>query len=231
MIKWNVDCGVGAVVHRLEEDMGIVTKIFGTHSQREIKLIKPLLKKIEELRPTMGELSDDSCVQKRRNIKNVMQRENLSDSILPEAYATVREAAKRVLNQEHYPVQLLGGIILHQGRIAEMRTGEGKTQTALLPAYLNALTGKGVHVVTVNDYLAQRDAQWMGRVHEFLGLTVGVVLNSMNNDERRAAYNCDITYVTNNELGFDYLRDNMVIYKEQLHEGCILPSLMRWIPY
>ena len=216
MIKWNVDCGVGAVVHRLEEDMGIVTKIFGTHSQREIKLIKPLLKKIEELRPTMGELSDDQLRAKTQEYKERYAKGESLDSILPEAYATVREAAKRVLNQEHYPVQLLGGIILHQGRIAEMRTGEGKTQTALLPAYLNALTGKGVHVVTVNDYLAQRDAQWMGRVHEFLGLTVGVVLNSMNNDERRAAYNCDITYVTNNELGFDYLRDNMVIYKEQL---------------
>lgn len=196
--------------------MGIVTKIFGTHSQREIKLIKPLLKKIEELRPTMGEFSDDQLRAKTQEYKDRYAKGESLDSILPEAYATVREAAKRVLNQEHYPVQLLGGIILHQGRIAEMRTGEGKTQTALLPAYLNALTGKGVHVVTVNDYLAQRDAQWMGRVHEFLGLTVGVVLNSMNNDERRAAYNCDITYVTNNELGFDYLRDNMVIYKEQL---------------
>ncbi len=196
--------------------MGIVTKLFGTHSQREIKLIKPLLNKIEELRPTMGKLSDEQLRAKTQEYKERYAKGESLDSILPEAYATVREAAKRVLNQEHYPVQLLGGIILHQGRIAEMKTGEGKTQTALLPAYLNALTGKGVHVVTVNDYLAQRDAQWMGRVHEFLGLTVGVVLNSMNNDERRAAYNCDITYVTNNELGFDYLRDNMVIYKEQL---------------
>ena len=196
--------------------MGIVTKLFGTHSQLEIKLIKPLLNKIEELRPTMGKLSDEQLRAKTQEYKERYAKGESLDSILPEAYATVREAAKRVLNQEHYPVQLLGGIILHQGRIAEMKTGEGKTQTALLPAYLNALTGKGVHVVTVNDYLAQRDAQWMGRVHEFLGLTVGVVLNSMNNDERRAAYNCDITYVTNNELGFDYLRDNMVIYKEQL---------------
>ena len=196
--------------------MGIVTKLFGTHGQREIKLIKPLLNKIEELRPTMGKLSDEQLRAKTQEYKERYAKGESLDSILPEAYATVREAAKRVLNQEHYPVQLLGGIILHQGRIAEMKTGEGKTQTALLPAYLNALTGKGVHVVTVNDYLAQRDAQWMGRVHEFLGLTVGVVLNSMNNDERRAAYNCDITYVTNNELGFDYLRDNMVIYKEQL---------------
>ena len=164
----------------------------------------------------MGKLSDEQLRAKTQEYKERYAKGESLDSILPEAYATVREAAKRVLNQEHYPVQLLGGIILHQGRIAEMKTGEGKTQTALLPAYLNALTGKGVHVVTVNDYLAQRDAQWMGRVHEFLGLTVGVVLNSMNNDERRAAYNCDITYVTNNELGFDYLRDNMVIYKEQL---------------
>ena len=196
--------------------MGIVTKIFGTHSQREIKLIKPLLNKIEELRPTMGNLSDEQLRAKTQEYKDRYAKGESLDSLLPEAYATVREAAKRVLNQEHYPVQLLGGIVLHQGRIAEMKTGEGKTQTALLPAYLNALAGKGVHVVTVNDYLAQRDAQWMGSVHEFLGLTVGVVLNSMNNDERRAAYACDITYVTNNELGFDYLRDNMVIYKEQL---------------
>ena len=196
--------------------MGIVTKLFGTHSQREIKLIKPLLNKIEELRPTMGNLSDEQLRAKTQEYKDRYAKGESLDSLLPEAYATVREAAKRVLNQEHYPVQLLGGIVLHQGRIAEMKTGEGKTQTALLPAYLNALAGKGVHVVTVNDYLAQRDAQWMGSVHEFLGLTVGVVLNSMNNDERRAAYACDITYVTNNELGFDYLRDNMVIYKEQL---------------
>ena len=196
--------------------MGIITKLFGTHSQREIKLIMPLIKKIENLRESMMALSDEQLKEKTTEYKERYAKGESLDSLLPEAYATVREAARRVLNQEHYEVQLIGGIILHQGRIAEMKTGEGKTQTALLPSYLNALTGKGVHVVTVNDYLAQRDAEWMGQVHRFLGLTVGVVLNSMDNDERRAAYACDITYVTNNELGFDYLRDNMVIYKEQM---------------
>ena len=154
--------------------------------------------------------------EKQRNSKSRLEKGETLDQIMPEAYAVVREAARRVLGMEHYPVQIIGGIVLHQGRIAEMKTGEGKTLVATLPAYLNALEGRGVHVVTVNDYLAKRDAEWMGQVHEFLGLTVGVVLNSMNSEERRAAYNCDITYVTNNELGFDYLRDNMVIYKEQL---------------
>ncbi len=196
--------------------MGIINKLFGTHSQREIKLIMPLIKKIENLREPMMALSDEQLREKTAEYKERYAKGESLDSLLPEAYATVREAARRVLNQEHYEVQLIGGVILHQGRIAEMKTGEGKTQTALLPSYLNALTGKGVHVVTVNDYLAQRDAEWMGQVHRFLGLTVGVVLNSMDNDERRAAYACDITYVTNNELGFDYLRDNMVIYKEQM---------------
>ena len=198
-------------------DMGLIQKVFGTHSERELKRIMPLVDRIEELRPSMMELSDDELREKTNEYKKRVQQDGESlDSVLPEAFATVREAARRVLNMEHYRVQLIGGIIMHQGRIAEMRTGEGKTLVATLPSYLNALEGKGVHVVTVNDYLAKRDAEWMGQVHEFLGLKVGVVLNSMKPDERREAYACDITYVTNNELGFDYLRDNMVIYKEQL---------------
>ncbi|MBQ6129738.1 MAG: preprotein translocase subunit SecA, partial [Lachnospiraceae bacterium] len=196
--------------------MNIVEKIFGTHSEREVKLVLPLVDKIDALRPQMMARSDQELRALTIEYKKRYANGESLDSLLPEAYATVREAARRVLNMEHYRVQLIGGIILHQGRIAEMRTGEGKTLVATLPAYLNALAGKGVHVVTVNDYLANRDAEWMGQVHEFLGLTVGVVLNSMKPEERRAAYNCDITYVTNNELGFDYLRDNMVIYKEQL---------------
>ena len=196
--------------------MNIIDKVFGTHSERELKRIEPIVKKIESYRESMGQLTDDELKAKTPEFKKRLEQGETLDDLLPEAYAVVREAAKRVLNQEHYRVQLIGGIILHQGRIAEMRTGEGKTQTALLPAYLNALEGKGVHVVTVNDYLAKRDAEWMGQVHEFLGLKVGVVLNDMKPEERREAYNCDITYVTNNELGFDYLRDNMVIYKEQL---------------
>ena len=196
--------------------MGLVRKVFGTHSEREIKRIDGLVKKIEDLRPTMMALSDEQLRDKTKEYRKRLTEGETLDDLLPEAYATVREAARRVLNTEHYRVQLIGGIILHQGRIAEMKTGEGKTQTCLLPAYLNALEGKGVHVVTVNDYLAKRDAEWMGQVHEFLGLKVGVVLNDMKPEERREAYNCDITYVTNNELGFDYLRDNMVIYKEQL---------------
>ncbi len=196
--------------------MNVIEKIFGTHSSRELKRIEPLVDKIEALRPTMQALSDEELRGKTEEYKKRLTDGETLDDLLPEAYATVREAAKRVLNMEHYRVQLIGGIILHQGRIAEMRTGEGKTLVSTLPAYLNALEGKGVHVVTVNDYLAKRDAEWMGQVHEFLGLKVGVVLNSMTSEERQAAYNCDITYVTNNELGFDYLRDNMVIYKEQL---------------
>ena len=199
-----------------EEKMNVIEKIFGTHSSRELKRIEPLVDKIEALRPTMQALSDEELRGKTYEYKMRLHDGETLDDLLPEAYATVREAAKRVLNMEHYRVQLIGGIILHQGRIAEMRTGEGKTLVSTLPAYLNALEGKGVHVVTVNDYLAKRDAEWMGQVHEFLGLKVGVVLNSMTSEERQAAYNCDITYVTNNELGFDYLRDNMVIYKEQL---------------
>ena len=196
--------------------MSVIEKIFGTHSSRELKRIEPLVDKIEALRPTMQALSDEELRGKTEEYKKRLTEGETLDDLLPEAYATVREAAKRVLNMEHYRVQLMGGIILHQGRIAEMRTGEGKTLVSTLPAYLNALEGKGVHVVTVNDYLAKRDAEWMGQVHEFLGLKVGVVLNSMTSEERQEAYKCDITYVTNNELGFDYLRDNMVIYKEQL---------------
>ena len=196
--------------------MKIVDKIFGTHSEREIKNIAPLADKIESLRSEMQALSDEALKGKTAEYKKRLQEGASLDDLLPEAYATVREAARRVLNMEHFRVQLLGGIVLHQGRIAEMRTGEGKTLVSTLPAYLNALEGKGVQVVTVNDYLAKRDAEWMGQIHEFLGLTVGVVLNGMNSEERQKAYGCDITYVTNNELGFDYLRDNMVIYKEQL---------------
>ena len=199
-----------------EEKMSVIEKIFGTHSSRELKRIEPLVDKIEALRPTMQALSDEELRGKTEEYKKRLTEGETLDDLLPEAYATVREAAKRVLNMEHYRVQLIGGIILHQGRIAEMRTGEGKTLVSTLPAYLNALEGKGVHIVTVNDYLAKRDAEWMGQVHEFLGLKVGVVLNSMTSEERQEAYKCDITYVTNNELGFDYLRDNMVIYKEQL---------------
>ena len=194
----------------------IVQKLFGTHSERELKRIMPIVARIEELRPSMQALSDEQLRDKTKEYKKRLSQGETLDDLLPEAFATVREAAKRVLNMEHYPVQLIGGIILHQGRIAEMRTGEGKTLVSTCPAYLNALEGKGVHIVTVNDYLAKRDAEWMGQVHEFLGLKVGVVLNSLKPEERREAYNCDITYVTNNELGFDYLRDNMVIYKEQL---------------
>ncbi|MCM1100072.1 MAG: preprotein translocase subunit SecA [Clostridium sp.] len=196
--------------------MALLEKIFGTHSSRELKRIEPLVNKIEELRPAMQALSDEELRGKTEEYKKRLAEGETLDDLLPEAFATVREAGKRVLNMEHYRVQLIGGIILHQGRIAEMRTGEGKTLVSTLPAYLNALEGKGVHVVTVNDYLAKRDSEWMGQVHEFLGLKVGVVLNGMTAEERQAAYNCDITYVTNNELGFDYLRDNMVIYKEQL---------------
>ena len=196
--------------------MKIVQKIIGTRSEREVKRISPIIDKIESLRPTMQALSDIELREKTTEYKKRVQEGESLDDILPEAFATIREAARRVLNMEHYRVQLIGGLILHQGRIAEMRTGEGKTLVSTLPAYLNALEGKGVLVVTVNDYLAKRDAEWMGQIHEFLGLKVGVVLNSMKPDERREAYACDITYVTNNELGFDYLRDNMVIYKEQL---------------
>ena len=196
--------------------MKLFEKMFGTHSEREVKRIMPLVEKTESLRPQMMEQSDEELRDHTRKFKERLANGETLDDLLPEAFATVREAARRVLGMEHYRVQIIGGIILHQGRIAEMKTGEGKTLVSTLPAYLNALEGRGVHIVTVNDYLAKRDAEWMGKVHEFLGLTVGCVLNDMKPEERRAAYNCDITYVTNNEDGFDYLRDNMVIYKEQL---------------
>ena len=196
--------------------MSLISKIFGTHSQHEVKRIIPIVDKIEALAPEYEKLSDEELKAKTPEFKERLANGETLDDLLPEAYATVREAATRVLGMRHYRVQLIGGVILHQGRIAEMRTGEGKTLVSTLPAYLNALEGKGVHIVTVNDYLAKRDAEWMGQVHEFLGLKVGVILNSLNSDDRREAYNCDITYATNNELGFDYLRDNMVVYKEEL---------------
>ena len=196
--------------------MGLLSKLVGTHSEREVKRLWPIVDKIEALEPEMEKLSDEELKGKTEEFKERLNKGETLDDLMVEAYAVVREAAKRTIGQRHYRVQLLGGIILHQGRITEMRTGEGKTLVSTLPAYLNALEGKGVHVVTVNDYLAKRDAEWMGQIHEFLGLTVGCILNSMDNDERREAYDCDITYATNNELGFDYLRDNMVIYKEQL---------------
>ena len=196
--------------------MNLIEKVFGTHSERELKMIYPIVEKIEKLRPEMMAKSDEELRDHTRIFKERLAAGETLDDILPEAFATVREAARRTLNMEHFPVQLIGGIVLHQGRIAEMRTGEGKTLVSTAPAYLNALNGKGVHIVTVNDYLAKRDAEWMGQIHEFLGLTVGVVLNPMTSEERKKAYNCDITYVTNNELGFDYLRDNMAIYKEQM---------------
>ena len=196
--------------------MGLISKIFGTHSERELKLIYPIVDRIEALEPDMEKLTDEQLREKTDEFKRRLAAGETLDDLMVEAYAVVREAAKRVLGQRHYRVQLVGGVILHQGRISEMRTGEGKTLVSTLPAYLNALEGKGVHIVTVNDYLAKRDAEWMGKVHEFLGLTVGCILNSMDNDQRREAYACDITYGTNNEFGFDYLRDNMVIYKEQL---------------
>ena len=196
--------------------MGFFTKLFGTHSQRELKLIYPIVDQIEALEPEYEKLTDEELRGKTAEFKNRLAQGETLDDLLVEAFAAVREAAKRTIHQRHYRVQLIGGVILHQGRITEMKTGEGKTLVATLPSYLNALEGKGVHVVTVNDYLAKRDREWMGQIHEFLGLTVGVVLNGMDSDERREAYACDITYVTNNEVGFDYLRDNMVIYKEQL---------------
>ena len=209
--------------------MGFGAKLFGTHSEREIKRIMPLAKKIESYRDDMQKLSDEELRGKTTEFKKRLSEGETLDDLLPEAYAVVREAGKRVLGMEHFEVQLIGGIILHQGRIAEMKTGEGKTLVSTLPAYLNALEGKGVHIVTVNDYLAKRDAEWMGKIHEFLGLTVGVVLNDMDKAERQEAYNCDITYITNNELGFDYLRDNMVVYeKDMVQRGlnfCIIDEV------
>ncbi|MBR6172773.1 MAG: preprotein translocase subunit SecA [Eubacterium sp.] len=196
--------------------MGLGEKLFGTHSERELKKIEPIIKKIESMDEAMQALSDDELKAKTTEFKERLAAGETLDDLLPEAFAVVREADYRVLGLKPFRVQLIGGVILHQGRISEMRTGEGKTLVSTLPAYLNALEGKGVHIVTVNDYLANRDAEWMGAVHRWLGLTVGVILNADDNDKRREAYNCDITYITNNELGFDYLRDNMVIYKEKL---------------
>ena len=214
--KAEKDCRYGQRREDWSNQMGFLTKVFGTHSEHELKRIYPIVDRIEALRPEMMKLSDEELKGKTKEFKKRLENGETLDDLLVDAFAAVREAARRVLGMEHYRVQLIGGIILHQGRIAEMKTGEGKTLVSTLPAYLNALEGKGVHIVTVNDYLAHRDAEWMGKVHEALGLTVGVVLNGSTGDERRAAYACDITYVTNNELGFDYLRDNMVIYKEQL---------------
>ena len=196
--------------------MGLLEKVFGSYSDREIKRIIPIVDKIESLDKPMQNLSDDELKGKTLEFKDRLSKGETLDDILPEAFAVVREASFRTLNMKHFRVQLIGGVVLHQGRISEMKTGEGKTLVATLPAYLNALTGKGVHIITVNDYLAKRDKEWMGQIYEFLGLTVGVITHELNNDERRAAYNCDITYGTNNEFGFDYLRDNMVIFKEEM---------------
>ena len=224
MLQWNTSMSNFRFIYiEREFIMSIATKLFGTHSDRELKRIMPIADKVMALEETMAALTDDELRGKTQEFKNRLQNGETLDDLLVEAYAVVREAAYRVIGLKHYKVQVIGGIILHQGRLTEMRTGEGKTLVATLPSYLNALTGEGVHVVTVNDYLAKRDSDWMGQIHRFLGLTVGCILNSMENDERRAAYACDITYATNNELGFDYLRDNMVIYKEQL--------VMRGLPY
>ena len=217
MLQYYVnDFGSNMLQYRSEHKMGLLEKMFGTHSEREVKRVVSIVDEIEALEPEFVKLSDEELKAKTIEFKNRLKNGETLDDILVEAYAAVREAAKRAIGQRHFRVQLIGGVILHQGRITEMRTGEGKTLTSTLPAYLNALEGRGVHLVTVNDYLANRDSEWMGQIHEFLGLKVGVILNSMEKEERRAAYGCDITYATNNELGFDYLRDNMVIYKEQL---------------
>ena len=200
--------------------MGLIQKIFGTYSQRELKSIYPIADKIEALEDEYRQLTDEQLQAKTPEFKQRLQQGETLDDILPEAFAAVREAADRVLGLRPYRVQLIGGIVLHQGRIAEMKTGEGKTLVATLPAYLNALSGNGVHIVTVNDYLAKRDSEWMGKVHRFMGLTVGLIIHDLTKEERQAAYAADITYGTNNEMGFDYLRDNMAIYKnEQVQRG------------
>ena len=195
--------------------MGLFSKIFGTYSEKEVKRVMPIVDKINGLEPEISKLSDEELTGKTQEFKKRLNEGETLDDILPEAFAVAREASKRVLGMRHFDVQLIGGIILHQGRIAEMKTGEGKTLVATLPVYLNALSGDGVHVVTVNDYLAKRDSEWMGKLYKFLGLTVGLCINGMDPDAKRAAYAADVTYGTNNEFGFDYLRDNMVIYKEQ----------------
>ena len=200
--------------------MGLITKLFGTYSQRELKSIYPIVDKITALEPEYKALTDAQLQAKTPEFKERLANGETLDDILPEAFAAVREAADRVLGMRPYPVQLVGGIVLHQGRIAEMKTGEGKTLVATLPAYLNALTGEGVHIVTVNDYLAKRDSEWMGKVHRFMGLTVGLIIHDMTKEQRQKAYQADITYGTNNEMGFDYLRDNMAIYaNEQVQRG------------
>ena len=200
--------------------MGLITKLFGTTSEREVKKLRPLIDRIEALEPEMQALSDEALRNKTEEFKARLAQGSSLDDLLPEAFAAVREAARRVLGLRPYRVQLIGGVILHQGRIAEMKTGEGKTLVAILPAYLNALTGEGVHIVTVNDYLAKRDSEWMGKVYRYMGLSVGLIIHDMNPDERRKAYAADITYCTNNELGFDYLRDNMALYKrDQVQRG------------
>ena len=196
--------------------MGLFTKLFGTRSQREIKQIQPIVDQILGMEEEYKRLSEEELKAKTAQFKTRLDEGETLDDILPEAFATIREAADRVLGMRPYPVQLIGGIVLHQGRIAEMKTGEGKTLVAILPCYLNALTGKGVHVVTVNEYLAKRDSEWMGKVYRYLGLTVGLIIPGMTPAERRVSYAADITYCTNNELGFDYLRDNMAIYKHEL---------------
>ncbi len=206
--------------------MGFIEKIFGDYSSKEIKKIMPLVHQIDELEETFEKLSDDELRAKTLEFKERYQNGESLDSMLPEAFANVREGAKRVYNMRHYTVQLIGGIILHQGRISEMKTGEGKTLVSTLPAYLNAIAGEGVHIVTVNDYLARRDSEWMGKIHRFLGLSVGVVVNGMEERERQEAYNCDITYATNNELGFDYLRDNMVVYKKNMVQRKLFYALI-----
>ena len=195
--------------------MGLLEKIFGNYSEKEIKRIMPLQTKVLELEEKYAAMSDEELKGMTEKFKAQINEGKPLDAILPDAFAVCREASWRVLSMKHFPVQILGGIILHQGRISEMRTGEGKTLVATLPAYLNALSGKGVHIVTVNDYLARRDSEWMGKVFSFLGLSVGLIVPGMDNEAKKKAYNADITYCTNNELGFDYLRDNMVIYKEQ----------------
>ena len=201
---------------RKAKKMSFLGKLFGSHTDRELKRIYPIVDKIEALEPQFQALSDEELRAKTEEFKQRYQGGEDLDALLPEAFAAVREAAWRVLGMKPFRVQLIGGIVLHQGRIAEMKTGEGKTLVAVLPAYLNALTGEGVHIVTVNDYLARRDSEWMGKVHRFMGLSVGLIVHGLNNDERQAAYNADITYGTNNEMGFDYLRDNMAIYKENM---------------
>ena len=211
--------------------MGLFTKLFGTRSQRELKHIQPTVDKILALEEEYKSLPEDTLRGKTAEFKQRLSQGETLDDLLPEAFAAIREAADRVLGMRPYPVQLIGGIVLHQGRIAEMKTGEGKTLVAILPCYLNALTGRGVHVVTVNDYLARRDSEWMGKVHRYMGLTVGLVVPGMQPAQRREAYAADITYCTNNELGFDYLRDNMAIYKQELvQRGHALPSWTRWTP-